>query len=344
MSSPIPIHIFEDWFEYADAVTATYITDGAAAVAGSFQSTTNQLLLIYVALWGFSILRGLVSEPIMDGVFRIIKISAISTFATNSALYGSDISDFLYNWPSALSGVVSNSPITNTTQILDNILCSGLDLAVKAWQTASLTNLGGYFVSIILFTMTCVITALSAAIIISSKFGLALLLSIGPIFILMMLFDATKKFFDMWLGVVLTAGFTITLVSMAAGLVFKFYAAAFDAASNNAAANDGLVTLTDIAPASVSGVIALFFILGVPLLASGLGGGVSTATAGAAGWAYDKIKKGAGASRDIGKAGYKAGRNVAGSFNRGQGKGNSIQSNPKSVYRRITRSRSARAA
>lgn len=340
MAAPIPLHLFEDWFNYTDAVTATYITDGAATVAGAFQGTATNLLIIYVMFYGWSMMRGVISEPVMDGVSRIIKMSFVFTFATNSARYSSDVAEFLYKWPSALSGAMSGSQITSTTQILDNILSSGLDLGVQSWQVAGLQNLGGYVIGIILFAQTCVVTAIAAAIIIISKFGLALLLALGPIFILMMLFDATRKIFDMWLGVVLTAGFTIVLVSMASNLVFKFYAAAFDAASANAAANEGIVTLTDIAPASVSGVIATFFLLGTPLLASGLGGGVSTASAGAAGWAYDKIKGASKTSRDVGKAGYNAGKNVAGRFNRGQSnsiQGNkSVASDPQAVYRKIT--------
>lgn len=347
MAAPIPLHLFEDWFKYTDAVTTTYITDGAATVAGAFQGTATNLLIIYVMFYGWSMMRGVISEPVMDGVSRIIKMSFVFTFATNSARYSSDVADFLYKWPSALSGAMSGSQITSTTQILDNILSAGLDLGVQSWQVAGLQNLGGYVIGIILFAQTCVVTAIAAAIIIISKFGLALLLALGPIFILMMLFEATRKIFDMWLGVVLTAGFTIVLVSMASNLVFKFYAAAFDAASANAAANEGIVTLTDIAPASVSGVIATFFLLGTPLLASGLGGGVSTASAGAAGWAYDKIKGASKISRsktnrDVGKADYKDGKNVAGR--------NSIQSSqsaasyPQAVYRKITSGSSRRAS
>jgi type IV secretion system protein VirB6 len=343
-------HVFDDILSYVETATTKYFTEGAASVAGSFQSTAHVLVTIYVLLYGWMLLRGLVQEPLMDGVARIIKASFIFTFATNSSLYAHDVATFLYDWPPALVGALSGSEITNTTQLLDQIADTGLDLASKAWQTAKLTNLGGYLLAFILFVVTLVVAAITAVLIISSKFGLALLLALGPIFILMALFDATRKFFDMWLSTCITAGFTIVLVSMAASLMFKYYAASFEAASEHVTKNGGIVSLGDIVIPTVVGIIAVFFIYGIPQLAGSLGGGISTASAAAASWAYDKLRGATPSPKRVGKAGYEAGkalynkaRNVPGSFNRGQGKSNSVQSNPKSVYRRITSSRSARA-
>lgn len=349
------IHIFEDAFTFVDGVTTKYFTDGAAAVAGAFQSTAHTLLIVYVMLWGWAMLRGMIQEPVTDGLARVLKATFIVAFATNSALYSSDIANFLYDWPPAFSGVLMGGVATNTTQLIDHIAGSGLDLASQAWQTASLANLGGYVVSGIIFTMTLAITAITGTIIISAKFGLALLLAIGPVFILMLLFDATRDFFHKWLGVVMTSGFTIVLVSMAAAMVFKLYGAAFDAASAQATANGGVVSLTDIAPATVYGIIALFFILGVPSLAASLGGGFSSASAAAAGWAYDKIKGATPSPLRMGKAGYRAGkaayggfRGAAGRFGRGQAEGGSVQGTrtaaPMAIYRKITGSSSRRAA
>lgn len=348
-------HIFEDVFTYVDAVTTQYFTNGASAVAGALQSTAYNLLMIYVILWGWAMLRGMIQEPVTDGLARVLKATFIVAFATNSALYASDIANFLYDWPPAFAGVLSGQAATNTTQLIDHIAASGLDLASQAWQTASLANLGGYVISAILFVMTLAVTAIAATIIISAKFGLALLLAIGPVFILMMLFEPTKHWFGQWLNSVITAGFTIVLVSMAAVMIFKFYGAAFDGASANAAANGGVVSLTDIAPATVAGIIAVFFMLGIPHLAHGLGGGASAASAGAAGWAYDKIKGATPSPLRMGKAGYRAGkaaygglRGAAGRFGRGQGEGGSVQgtraANPMAVYRKITSRRTARAA
>ena len=348
------VHIFEDAFSYMDAVTTKYMTDGAASVAGSLQSVAYTLLTIYVILWGWSMIRGLVSEPITDAVSRILKMTFIITFATNSAMYANDIATFLYDWPPAMAGVISGTPATSITQLLDQIAANGLDLASQSWQAASIANMGAYFVSIILFAVTIIITSITAFIIISAKLGLALLLALGPLFILMMLFEVTREYFSKWLSAVFTSGVTIVLVSMAATLFFKYFAATFASASTEAAGNGGIVTLTGIAPAIVFGLISGFFILGIPSFASSLGGSFSGASAHGLGWAYDKIKGSAGKAPSMAKAGYRGGksayqgiRGAAGRFGKGtsggsiQGSSSSVSS-PAAMYRKITTSRKTR--
>jgi len=337
-------HIFDDLFAYLETATTQYFTNGAADVASSFHGVAYTLVTLYVVMYGGLLLFGRVQEPILDGVARILKATFIVTFATDSALYASDVANFLYNWPSALAGVLSGTEATSTTELMNHIVGSGLDLAGKAWETASISNIGGYLIAVLLFVVTAIVSIITATLIISSKFGLALLLALGPIFILMMLFDATRKFFDMWLGACVTAGFTIVLVGMAVALVFKYYGATFDAASSNVEASGGIVSLGDIALPTIIGGIAAYFIKDIPQLAGSLGGGISTASIGAASAAYNKIKGSTPSPLQVGKAGYGAGKALYNKARNSNGQGNSIQGAPKAIYRRITRSSSARAA
>lgn len=286
------VHTFEDAFSYMDSVTTKYMTDGAASLASSLQGVAYTLLAVYMILWGWSMMRGIIQEPIMDAVSRILRLTFIIAFATNSAMYANDLATFLYDWPPAMASVISGAPSISITQLLDQIAANGLDLASQAWQAASITNLGAYIVSFILFVVTILITSITAFIIISAKLGLALLLTLGPLFILMMLFKPTEDYFSKWLASVFTAGITIVLASMTAMLFFKYFGATFDSASAEAAGNGGIVTLTGIAPAIVFGLISGFFILGVPSFASSLGGGASGASATALGWALGKSKSG----------------------------------------------------
>jgi type IV secretion system protein VirB6 len=339
-------YIYDDIFNYTDSVTTKYFTDGAASTAGAFHNTAYVLLTIYVIMYGLMLLFGRVQEPIMDGVARIIKASFIVTFAIDSSLYASEIATFLYEWPTALGSALSGSQVATTSQLIGKIVGAGLDLTSKAWETASFRNMGGYAIALVLFLVTIIVTAITATIIISSKFSLALLLALGPLFILMMLFDATRKFFDWWLSSCIAAGFTIVLVSSAASLIFTYYDSTFQAVSKNVAKNAGIVTIGDITIPAILGVIGIIAIPGMVVLAGGLSGGVSTASAGAASWAYNKIKGVTPSPLQVGKAGYGAGKALFNKTRNGAGRGgqgNSIQGAPKSIYRRITRSSGARA-
>lgn len=338
------VHLLEDLFTYTDTAAQTYVTDVAAAVAGAFQNTAYTLLMVYVILWGWSMLRGMIQEPVMDGLSRILKVTFVVAFATNSALYSSDVANFLFNWPSALGGVVVGGAAPSTSSLLDHVAGQGIDLATQAWQAASFANLGAYIISGILWVVTGVVLAISATIIIAAKLELAIGLAIGPIFILMLMFDATRSRFDSWLSSMLASGFTIVLVAAAATLMFKLLGAAFDSAAASAGGAGGVVSLTDITPAAIYGLVSAFLILRMPGYASGITGGSSMASATALGWAYDKIKK-PFERRPQEQRGNNQG-NQNGRFGRGKSNGisgsNSRSSGaPQAIYRKITSRKAA---
>ena len=63
-------YTFQDIFQYVDTAVANYVTDGAASAAGALSGFGKTLLILYVVLWGWSMMRGLIQEPVMDGVWR----------------------------------------------------------------------------------------------------------------------------------------------------------------------------------------------------------------------------------------------------------------------------------
>lgn len=317
-------------FAYVDKTTAKYVLDGAAAVAGAFTPTAYTLLILFVTLWGLAMILGKIQEPVMDGVVRVVKSVLIVTFATNSALYASDVANFLYDWPAELVGVMNGAKITTTTQIIDTSLTQTISLGKAAWEKAGPLSPGLYFVALAIWAMGGIVASVAGFIIITSKIGLALLLALGPIFILMLLFDVTREFFNKWLGSVITQGFTIVLISMASQLIMKYYAAGVEATAADAAAYGGIVSLVTLAPAAVTAVIAIPLMLGIPHMAAGLGGGVSGGTAGIAGYAFNKMKGAAGGTlRAGGKAGKAAGKAA---YNKALKSGV-----PQAAYRKITR-------
>lgn len=347
--------IFQDGFTSVDSVLTHYVTDTAAALMSTLQGSFYTLLLVYMALWGFSMMRGMIQEPVMDAAVRMVRLSIIVSLATNAGIYAGYVYDFLYNWPAELLGALQGGAAQNTAQLLDQMLDKGIGLAGQVWQTAGLDNIGGYFQGAILWLVACVVTVIAAGLIIMAKMTLAVSLALGPLFIFGLVFEATRQYFDRWIGIAMTAGLTILLVGMSAGLAFKLVGAGFDAGQLQADGNGGVVTLKTMTPAFIYGLVAVFVMLGMPAIAGGLGGGVSTASAAAVGWAWGNIK---GARREVRQARHdardrrrererrqdraaKQGGGGGGRF--GPGQANSVGA-PMAVYRRITTPRQRKAA
>lgn len=331
--------MFQDIFQYVDLAVTRYVTDGAANAAGAIQDTATTLLIIYMMLWGWSMMRGLIQEPVTDGALRLVRIATITGLATSSALYADYVSDFFYEWPTAFASVMQDGEAQNSAQLLDEMMDKGSKLGGQAWEKASLANIGNYVLAVIIYGVTWVITATTGFIIIMAKYALAILLAIGPIFILGMMFEPTRNWFDKWLGAVVTSGLTIVMVVMASALMFKLLNATYDAIQLDADENAGITAMKTIGPLIVYGIICLFTILGMPTLAGSIGGAFALANASALGWSYDKIRNATPTALRMGKragqAGYRGLRSASGQFGRGN-EGGSIKSQPQAVYRRIT--------
>ena len=341
--------VFQKLFQYADGVVSNYVTDVAATTAGTLQGVGHTMLVIYVVLWGWSMMRGIIQEPVMDGVWLIVKITAIFYLATSSALYAQYVSDFLYNWPSQFANQLQGAGAPDSVQMLDTMLDKGTTLAGQAWEKASLANLGAYILAGIVYVLTWATTAITGIIIIMAKLSLALTLAIGPLFILGLMFEPTKRWFDTWLSAAFTEGLAIVMTVLAATMSFKLMNAAYDVTTADAAANSGIATMSAISGLVIYGVACIFLILRMPVLAGTIGGAMSSGSASPLGWAYDKIKGAASTTPRMAKAGYKAGRaaygglrGAAGRFGKGS-EGGSVQGTragaPMAVYRKITSSR-----
>ena len=350
--------VFERFFQYSDGVDSKYVTDVAATTAGTIQGVAHTLLVIYVALWGWSMMRGMIQEPVMDGVWRIVRVTAIFYLATSSALYSQYVSDLLYNWPSQFASQLQGAGAPDSVQMLDAMLDKGTTLADQAWQKASLANIGAYILAGIIYVMTWATTGITGIIIIMAKLALALTLAIGPLFILGLMFEPTKRWFDSWLGMAFTEGLAVVMTVLAATMSFKLMNATYDVITADATANSGIATMSGISGLVIYGVACIFLILRMPVLAGSIGGGLSSGSASPLGWAYDKLKGATPGAlrmgRQAGRAGYRAGkaaygglRGAAGRFGRGS-EGGSVQGTragaPMAVYRKITSGSSRRRA
>jgi type IV secretion system protein VirB6 len=334
-----PSVVFQTLFQYVDAAVAKYVTDVAAITAQTFRDFGYQLIMLYVILWGWSMMRGMISEPVTDAMWRIFKIVTIFSLATSSALYASHVSNFLFTWPTALASKLNGGSISvsDSAQMLDQMLDKGNTLAGQAWEKANLANIGGYILACLVYVMTWLTTVLTGIIIITAKYGLAITLAIGPLFILGLMFESTRRWFDAWLGTVITEGLAIVLSVMAATLMFKLMDATFDATQLDANANSGIATMSAISALVIYGIACIFTIFKMPVLAGSIGGSLSTGSASPLGWAYDKIKNAVSDKRPIGNPG----RKTAGRLGQGRGEGGRVEpvkrlENPMPVYRKIT--------
>ena len=289
---------YSDFFTSINGQLEGTISSTASAVIGAITPVATTLLLIYVALWAWSMARGMISEPVTDGATRIVYLSIILAIALSIGYYNGFLSDWLWRSPDAMAGIIApgRDPQGNMG-FLDGLMLR-YDRYASAWFKAAEENpwMGGaipdlwyYAIGGAVLLAGVLLTGYAAALLVLAKIMLAVLLGIGPMFVLALVFQVSRRFFETWLGQCLNFVFVVILISALfaiVGLIISRVLSTEMSAINTASVPDISAAIGIIALSA----IIFILLLQIPGVASALGGGVAVSTLGAVGVAWHKMR------------------------------------------------------
>lgn len=152
--------------------------------------------------YGVSIMRGAINEPVLDFVGRATKIALVVSFATAGGLYQSVIMDIALSLPTDAVSAITSSDGSTLPQRLDEGLNTSSLLASKVKGDAdwwSMFHILGNLALALVFTITgALVAGLGLITLLTVKVATGLLVALGPVFILCLIFESTKGFFDRW--------------------------------------------------------------------------------------------------------------------------------------------------
>jgi len=302
------IPLLEEIFTSLTNPLLASITTTSSRVAASITPTATILLMLYICLWSWALIRGQIQEPILDFVGRMVKFSFIYSIALLGVHYSTFIIDFFWKTPDAIASVIISDPRMSTPnasmKFLDDFFMLYHDYA-GIWFSAAEKNsyieipkLSQFFVGFSITIVGIINTAIAAFFLLLAKVALAILLGIGPIFIISIYFESTRKLFDAWVGQVLNYVFVFALIATTMSIVgVEVFNQIHKAYSLACLSPPNCTTEPDFSQAMmiiILSAISIFFYFIVPGIASALGGGVALHSMGAVGWAYRKASAVAG--------------------------------------------------
>lgn len=283
-------NLFEAIFDKVDQALDTYITSTAGDIISFITPIFTSLLIIWIAIWGYMMMFGKASEPLQDGVFRILRIGFIITLGLTVGTYTGLVVDFLAKGPETIASVITGSPTGTSAATLDSLFSKIFEVSEAAWDKGGIMNgnFGMYLISIIVLVIGAALSLVVAFLILLSKIMTTVLLAIGPLFIIMLLFNTTQRFFESWLGMVMNFGF-ILILAAAIGQLMTSLADSYISSMMGADAST-LANLGDAAMLCIVFALCILVVRQVPSVASALGGGVALATQGAIGSAMNAMR------------------------------------------------------
>jgi type IV secretion system protein VirB6 len=268
---------FAEFNTWLNALLATYIGDNTARVATALGPTLVTLATVYVMIWGYLQLTGKIEEPLMSGVRRIGLLAIVLGLALHLWLYNALIVDTVFNAPGALAANIIGA--YDSVTVVDQILFSGGDAASLLLQKGGILHgdfsyyIAGFAVYLIV-GLTAVYTMFLLAL---SRIALSVLLALGPLFIALLLFDTTKRFFESWIAQLANYAFITILTVLAAALMMTLVSTA---ASQAAHAGGGIQIAQAVRVCMAAG-LTFLIMKQVPSMAAGLASGLALSSFGA---------------------------------------------------------------
>ncbi|RAK66406.1 type IV secretion system protein [Phenylobacterium kunshanense] len=192
--------IFSPAYAFIDGKLDQFLDAGAGRMLSEVAGPLRLAVVLYVLLYGFAILRGVIAEPIMDFAIRSVKLALVIMLATTAA-YGDWISQPLFHGlPDTIARAVSGASNQDAGAAFDEFFGRAAYLGQKTADRTTPMNWVPLVVSGAVFVFGALAAALGFGIVVLSKVALALLVALGPAFVACSLFEATRRYFFGWLS------------------------------------------------------------------------------------------------------------------------------------------------
>lgn len=266
--------------------TNGYVARVSATLAVGLAPIALAWLTVYVAHYGYAVVRGEVQEPMGTFAWKMVKMAFILALSLTGLHYMSLVFTTANGLQDGMAviflrgGGYDDSAPATVFGALDAANNRADELVKDLWKEAGWQRLDLFAAAVIFGLGNAIFLIVGAYVTLLSKVVLTFALAIGPIAILCLMFKPTARFFDSWLSLMLSAIVLAWFVFFALGLSFyvaqettkaiaisgAFLATANATGPTAIAASDGFVI--------VSTLLAVL-LYQAPSLASALTGGAS---------------------------------------------------------------------
>jgi len=193
-----------------DAVLNTYVLGVVSSLMTGIAPIAQTAMTIWVALYGWAVLRNEVAETVPTFLWKVFKISLVLAFALQSGFYITNVADTA----NALAMGVANTflpaaadptTIASPYALLDRFNDGASQLVLDLLRDAGIMRLDLLFAAVACSIGNVVFLCIALFVVTLAKLFLTFVIAVGPLFVLCLAWRPTARFFDSWLSMVLNA-------------------------------------------------------------------------------------------------------------------------------------------
>lgn len=285
---------FAEFNTWLTALLVTYIGDNTARIANALEPAIIVLATLYVMIWGWLQVTGKIEEPLIAGVKRILMLALILGASLRLWLYNSVIVDTFFSAPGELAAAVVGA--YDSVTVIDQIIFEGADAATLLIQKGGIFDgdFSYYLAGIAVYLFVGLTAIYTIFLLALSRIALSVLLALGPLFIALLLFPSTKRFFESWIAQLANYAFVTILTVLVAALMMTL----MSTAAEQAAASGGGIEIAHAARVCMAAGLTFLVMRQVMPMAAGIASGLALSTHGAMSqilaWGFGRATRGAG--------------------------------------------------
>ena len=285
---------FAQFNAWLNNILVTYIATNTAQIASVLEPAIVTLGTIYVLVWGYLVLTGQMQEPFIAGVKRIATLAIVLGIALQLWLYNAVIVDTFFNAPGQLAASVIGA--FDPVNTVDAIINDGADAASLLLAKGGVLNgnFSFYLAGAAVYLFVLLTAIYTIFLLTLSRIALSVLLALGPLFLMLLLFDTSKRFFESWIAQLANYAFITVLTVLVAALMLSV----LSTATQQALAAGGGIQIALAARVCMAAGLTFLVMRQVMPMAAGLASGLALSTFGvvsaALAWGFGRTLRGAG--------------------------------------------------
>ena len=283
--------MIDDTLSDVDQIVNNYVFGAFTQLNPFVEGMWRVLFIIFIALYGVRVMmKGQFSIPdLVQDVFKIVIILAFATIWGNFSLFFTDV---LFGLPNRIAGEVlgastASSPTATTANstaeanaVLSTFWERGIDVGAAVVDDASWRDVGKYLYALVIWTVTVLVTGVALLLIVLARIATAVLLAVGPIFILALIFGVSRSIFEGWFKAIVTYSLIPLFTYLILALILLLIETPLAYLEANIA-GEGFVNA--MGGFILVGAVSFILLSQVMNITSGIGGGLALSTMGAAG-------------------------------------------------------------
>jgi type IV secretion system protein VirB6 len=191
-----------------NTILSTYVLGVVTALSAAIAPVALTAMTLWVALYGWAVLRHEVPESVPTFLWKVFKIGLVLAFSLQAGFYVGNVADTANALATGVATTflpASANPATVTSPyaLLDAFNDQASLLVTDLLREAGITRLDLLLAAVICSIGNVLFICMALFVISLAKLLMTFVIAIGPLFILCLAWRPTQRFFDSWLSMLL---------------------------------------------------------------------------------------------------------------------------------------------